>query len=278
MSLTITSLNSGSNGNCYYIGNEREAVLVDAGISCKETEIRMKRLGLHMEKLKAIFVSHEHNDHIKGLMVLSKKYQLPVYITEATHKHAKIRLEKHLIKRFREDEPVQIGELSVTPFQKFHDAQDPYSFLVSSASVNVGIFTDLGIVCEKLIQHFQKCHAAFLEANYDEEMLQNGSYPFYLKKRITDGRGHLSNTQALDLFKMHRPTFMSHLILSHLSNNNNKPELVNDLFIEHANGTEIIIASRHQEIPLFKIVNNSPVSVKPKEKKKAGKQQLSLFE
>jgi phosphoribosyl 1,2-cyclic phosphodiesterase len=278
MSLNITSLNSGSNGNCYYIGNDHEAVLVDAGISCKETEIRMKRLGLDMEKLKAIFVSHEHNDHIKGLMVLSKKYQLPVYITEATHKHAKIRLEKHLIKRFRENEPVLIGELSVTPFQKFHDAEDPYSFLVSSQTVNVGIFTDLGVVCEKLIQHFQQCHAAFLEANYDEEMLQNGSYPFYLKKRITDGKGHLSNTQALDLFKVHRPSFMSHLILSHLSNNNNKPEIVNNLFIEHANGTEIVIASRHEETPLFKIVNTTSVLPKSKEKKKSGKQQLSLFE
>lgn len=279
MSLYITSLNSGSNGNCYYIGNEREAVLIDAGISCRETEIRMKRLGLVMEKVKAVFISHEHSDHINGVIVLSKKYQIPVYITEATHKKARIKLEKHLINRFKADEPVQIGELTVKPFQKFHDAHDPHSFTVSSSTVTVGIFTDLGIACKNLVHHFQQCHAAFLEANYDVEMLENGNYPFILKKRITNGQGHLSNIQALELFNTHRPKFMSHLILSHLSKNNNKPELVDALFQQHAGGTEIIVASRYEESPVFKIENVNGVSqMKPaKPKKKVNQQQLSLF-
>src|SRR5882724_4443164 len=97
MSLFIASLNSGSNGNCYYIGSEDEALLVDAGISCRETEKRMKRLGLSMEKVKAIFVSHEHSDHITGIPVLAKKYQLPVYITEGTQVHGRLLLEQHLV-------------------------------------------------------------------------------------------------------------------------------------------------------------------------------------
>ncbi len=280
MSLYITSLNSGSNGNCYYIGNDQEAVLIDAGISCRETEIRMKRLGLAMEKIKAVFISHEHNDHINGVIVLSKKHQIPVYITEATHKKARIKLEKHLINRFKADKPVQIGELTVTPFQKFHDAHDPHSFTVSSSTVTVGIFTDLGIACNNLTHHFQQCHAAFLEANYDVDMLENGNYPFILKKRITNGNGHLSNIQALELFNTHRPAFMSHLILSHLSKNNNKPELVYELFTQHAGGAEIIVASRFEESPVFKIENNSqaPPQHKPaKQKKNVNQQQLSLF-
>ena len=274
MSLFITSLNSGSNGNCYYIGNETEAVLIDAGISCRETEKRMKRLGLNIKKVKAVFISHEHNDHIKGLVALSKKYQLPVYITQGTHKGAQIRLEKNLIYRFRADEPVTIGNLSINAFNKFHDAGDPHSFTVSSDTVTVGVFTDLGRACTQLVRHFKKCHAAFLEANYDEEMLMNGDYPHYLKQRITNGHGHLSNTESLELFRKHRPSFMSHLILSHLSENNNDPALVKALFSSYSKGTEIVIASRYEETEVFYISDSSsPI----KKKNVQTNQQLTLF-
>jgi phosphoribosyl 1,2-cyclic phosphodiesterase len=277
MSLVITSLNSGSNGNCYYIGNDDNAVLVDAGISCRETEIRMKRLGLSMQKVKAVFISHEHKDHISGLTVLAKKYQLPVYITEATQANGKFHLEKKLVFRFRANEPVQVGEFSITAFQKFHDAGDPHSFIVSSSSVKVGVFTDIGIACPQVVNHFQQCHAAFLEANYDEDMLANGGYPYYLKQRITNGAGHLSNTQALELFKNHRPGFMSHLILSHLSKHNNHPELVMDIFNKHAGNTKIIVASRDRETGLFHINAEGTFKKEVKNKKRADKRQLSLF-
>src|SRR5450631_974468 len=124
MSLFITSLNSGSNGNCYYVGNGREAVLIDAGISCRETEKRMKQLGLSMKNVKAIFVSHEHTDHIKGVSTLANKYSLPVYISGITAKHGP-GLIKHLTKTFTANKPVSVGELSVTAFTKQHDAADP---------------------------------------------------------------------------------------------------------------------------------------------------------
>src|ERR1700712_1490522 len=130
MSLFITSLNSGSNGNCYYIGNEHEAILVDAGISCRETEKRMLRLGLSMNKVKAIFVSHEHSDHINGIPVLAKKYQLPIYITRPTLQRGGIILDETLIFPFAAFQPIQIGELQITAFPKMHDAADPYSFIV----------------------------------------------------------------------------------------------------------------------------------------------------
>jgi phosphoribosyl 1,2-cyclic phosphodiesterase len=226
-----------------YIGNENEAILVDAGISCRETERRMKRCGLSMEKVKAIFISHEHADHISGVRVLSKKYQLPVYITAATQRSSNLDLEKKLVKRFRAGLPVTMGDLSITAFQKEHDAGDPHSFVISSASVNIGVFTDIGIACDRVVQHFKQCHAAFLESNYDVDMLTNGNYPYHLKKRISGGNGHLSNVQALDLFIKHRPSFMSHLILSHLSHNNNKPEIVNELFQQHAGTTTVTVAS-----------------------------------
>jgi phosphoribosyl 1,2-cyclic phosphodiesterase len=263
MSLFITSLNSGSNGNCYYIGNSNEAVLVDAGLSCREIENRMKSLDLDLQKIKAVFVSHEHNDHIKGIQVLSKKHKLPVYITDATRKHGHVKLEKHLSFSFNTNDPVQIGGISITAFTKFHDAVDPYSFLISCNGVNVGVFTDIGTPCSNLIHHFKQCHAAFLESNYDEDMLAHGNYPYVLKKRITGGEGHLSNKQALEVFKRHRPSFMTHLLLSHLSHNNNCPKLVQELFDQHANGVQMIIASRHEPTPVFHITSSSTIEQKP---------------
>jgi phosphoribosyl 1,2-cyclic phosphodiesterase len=260
MSLYITSLNSGSNGNCYYVGNGREAILVDAGISCRETERRMHRLGLSMQQVKAVFISHEHHDHIRGLPVLAKKYRLPVYITPDTHFHGGLSLEQQLVTHFRAHEPVTIGELTITAFPKLHDASDPYSFVVSCGEIRVGIFTDIGSPCEQLIRHFKQCHAAFLESNYDEDMLENGRYPYHLKRRIRGGKGHLSNRQALELFQLHRPSFMSHLLLAHLSHENNCPRLVEELFSRHADGTQIIVASRFAETAVYHI---QPAQVRP---------------
>lgn len=259
----IASLNSGSNGNCYYVGNDTDAVLIDVGISCRETEKRMKQLDLSMKKVKAIFVSHEHGDHIKGVSTLANKYSLPVYITTATAKHGPI-LIKHLSKNFADGKPVAIGTLIVTPFSKKHDAADPHSFIVSSAGVNVGVFTDIGVVCDNVLQSFKQCHAVFLESNYDEAMLEQGRYPVHLKNRIRRGEGHLSNRQALELFIHHRAAFLSHLLLSHLSKENNSPELAMQLFAPHAGDTTVIVASRHEASAVYRITaaNDSAARVK----------------
>jgi phosphoribosyl 1,2-cyclic phosphodiesterase len=251
MSLYITSLASGSNGNCYYIGNEHEAVLIDAGISCRETERRISRLGLSMRKIRAIFISHEHTDHTRGAEVISRKYRLPVYITPSTHRNSRLRLESNLVKSFSNKAPVQIGGLSVNAFPKRHDAFEPHSFTVTGNGIIVGILTDIGTACEHVVHHLSQCHAAFLEANYDEKMLEEGRYPLFLKRRIRGDEGHLSNRQALELFTNHRPPFMNLLVLSHLSAYNNSPQLVNNLFSKHANGTRIVVASRYEETEVF---------------------------
>ncbi|MFL5764395.1 MAG: MBL fold metallo-hydrolase [Bacteroidia bacterium] len=253
MSLYITSLNSGSNGNCYYIANGREAVLIDAGLSCRETEKRMARLGLNIQKVKALFISHEHSDHIKGVEVLSKKYEIPVYITKKTLKSSGLKIKAELIRHFSDHKQVNIGKLSVVPFSKRHDAADPFSFLVSGNGVRIGVMTDIGSVCENTITYFRQCNAAFLEANYDREMLMTGRYPYHLKKRISDGHGHLSNAEALELFKKHRSAELNLVLLSHLSKENNDPQVVHDLFTEHAEKTKVVVASRYQETPLYHI-------------------------
>ncbi len=252
MSLFIASLNSGSNGNCYYVGNGSEAVLIDAGISCRETEKRMAILGLAMEQVKAIFISHEHGDHISGLPVLAKKYRLPVYISAATLRGSGMALPQELVCHFN-TAPVNIGGLRVTAFEKLHDAADPYSFIVEGNGIKIGVLTDIGKVCKQTVHYFRQCHAVFLESNYDDQMLEEGGYPRHLKKRIRGGKGHLSNDEALQLFVGHRSRFLSHLLLSHLSQNNNRPELALDLFSPFASELTIAVASRDKESPVYHI-------------------------
>lgn len=276
MGLQIASINSGSNGNCYYVGTEKTAVLIDAGISCRETIRRMDQLGLEIDRVKAIFISHEHSDHISGLPVLAKKYALPVYITESTQRSGRLSLDPSRLFRFQSEENIPIGDLHVLPFRKYHDAADPHSFVVSTAGTHVAVLTDIGQICEKVIHYFKQCHAVFLESNYDKDMLMNGAYPLHLKKRISDGEGHLSNAEALNLFRQNRHPELQHLILSHLSQNNNDPKRVEQLFTPFMEKTNLHVASRYAPSPVFElpIRNSENIAVfKPYKKP----EQLSLF-
>lgn len=278
MHLDICSLNSGSNANCYYVGNENEAVLIDAGISCREMEKRMSRLALSIDKVKAIFISHEHSDHVTGLAGISKKHQLPVFITKTTLANCKVPIQENLVQHFQETKTVHIGNLKITSFKKSHDAADAHSFMISGYGVNVGVITDIGFACKKVIKYFGQCHAAFLESNYCDSMLANGNYPYSLQERIRSNSGHLSNEQAVDLFKYYRSDHLQLLILSHLSKNNNKPELVENIFSPHSGKTKIIVASRYEASPVYRIEGNSSCSIhKPKQKQVKHENQLLLF-
>ncbi|MEP7278417.1 MAG: MBL fold metallo-hydrolase [Bacteroidota bacterium] len=282
MSLFIASLNSGSNGNCYYVGNDNEAVLVDAGISCREIEKRMRGLGLDAARLKAVFITHEHTDHISGLPVLVKKYRIPVYITHNTYEGTRFLLDQNLVHSFTAFEPVIIGSLAITAFPKWHDAADPHSMVVTCEGITIGVFTDIGEPCKHVIKYFKKCHAAFLETNYDEAMLANSSYPSFLKNRISGRQGHLSNNQALQLFIAHRSSSMTHLLLSHLSKENNEPAIAEGLFKQHAGGINVVHAPRDRATAVYQvsagagaaIVSASSLAVR---KVLAGQLQLNLF-
>ncbi len=285
MPLYIASINSGSNANCYYIANEEEAILVDAGLSCRETERRMRQLNLSMDKVKAILVSHEHSDHITGVPGLSKKFQLPVYITDATHRNSHIPLLPELTRHFSKKDRIQIGGLCIIPFVKQHDAADPYSFIIMYDNTTVGVITDIGFACKQVLKYFSQCDAVFLESNYCPQMLESGSYPYHLKRRISGDEGHLSNHQALDLFRQYKSPRLQLLILSHLSKNNNRPELVEQLFAPHAGDTKIVVASRYEASAIYTVQSNEkPVianlAVKSRKNKfqhQTTSPQLSLF-
>ncbi|HTF03896.1 MAG TPA: MBL fold metallo-hydrolase [Bacteroidia bacterium] len=257
MSLQIASLNSGSNGNCYYIANENEAVLVDVGISLREIERRMIRIGLNMQKVKAIFISHEHIDHIRGVEATSRRYSIPVYISEGTLRNTSMKIDAELVRSFDAHTAVAVGDLAVIGFGKRHDAADPYSFVVEGNGVSIGVMTDIGSVCENVSTYFKCCHAVFLEANYDEEMLANGRYPEFLKDRIRGDRGHLSNAQALELFLNHRAGYLGLVLLSHLSRDNNNPKLAQEFFATHAGNTKVVVASRDTASQVYTVTAES---------------------
>lgn len=237
----------------------------------------MNRLDLNMEKVKAIFISHEHGDHIKGLCVIAKKYRLPIYSTQKTFDGCKDLPQEqlHFIKTFQ---PITIEGLEITAFPKLHDAADPISFVVSYIGLHVGVFTDIGAPCKNLLHYFKQCQAIFLESNFDDEMLESGRYPYHLKNRIRGGFGHLSNNQALKIFVQHRHKDLKYLLLSHLSKDNNCPDLVKNMFTQHAGETQIVIAGRYEETAVFKLVKiQKKVTKAVRETKQATSRQLSFF-
>ena len=256
--MNIASIASGSNGNCYYIGNDDGAILIDAGISTKQIVERMTRLGLSMSSLKGVFISHEHSDHIRGIDVLTRKYAVPVFMTRKTYaSYGKI-INHSLLNFFSPGQPVTLGNMSVHPFLKSHDAVEPCSFSVSSDSRTVAVMTDIGLQCANVIDHIRNADAVFLESNYDDDMLRTGFYPPYLKKRIASDVGHLSNTQAAMLAVEHASSRLRHVLLSHLSENNNTPELALNTF-HHFIGRrndlniDVTLTSRQKEIGLVSL-------------------------
>ncbi len=228
--LEICALASGSNGNCYYIGNDDESLLVDAGLSARQLQLRFQAKRIDEKKISAILITHEHADHARGARVLSKRLKIPVYITKKTY----LALSK--ANRpvdpiwFEADESFIIGKFEVHAFAKQHDAVDACSFRVGYAGRNVGVMTDIGTACERVKEHFSQCDAVFLESNYDDDMLRNGPYPYYLKERVASDRGHLSNVQAFELATGFAGEQLHTIFLSHLSGENNTPELADSVF------------------------------------------------
>lgn len=244
--IEICALASGSNGNCYYVGNENGAVLVDAGVSCKQVLSRMEERKLDPSKIKAIFISHEHVDHVRGTRVLSKKLNIPAFFTygtwNKTHKSSKPPHYRYV----HIDQPFELDDFTIHAFAKNHDANEPCSFRIEVNGINVGVMTDIGSVCDNVIRHFKQCDAVFLESNYDEKMLWDGPYPWYLKNRVASDHGHLSNIQALELATHHAGEKLKIIFLSHLSGENNTPELAYETFQPLHDVYEVIKTSRHE--------------------------------
>ncbi|SFE92036.1 MBL fold metallo-hydrolase [Sunxiuqinia elliptica] len=251
--IEICALASGSNGNCYYIGNDKEALLVDAGLSARQLQMRLAERQIDQRKIKAVLITHEHSDHCRGARVLGKRFQIPVYLTKKTFLAMRKAVQPETPRWFEPNQDFQVGEFLVTPFAKQHDAADACSFRISYAGKHVGVMTDIGEACDRVKEQFSQCHAVFLESNYDHDMLMNGPYPYYLKQRVSSSRGHLSNEQACDLLQDHAGAELHTIFLSHLSGENNTPEKAYAVFEPLSTTYRIELTSRHGSTELVEI-------------------------
>jgi phosphoribosyl 1,2-cyclic phosphodiesterase len=233
MSVSLSVLASGSRGNCAMVQSSATRILVDAGISCRETFKRMKAAGDDPHSLSAIVITHEHSDHVDGLLVLAKKLKVPVYMTGATH-HAWSRAvrdakgERPQISRleiFSSGRRFQIGDIEVMPFTIPHDAADPVGFTFRSEGVKVGFATDLGYVPPSICDQLRSCDVLVLESNHDVEMLRVGPYPWSVKQRVASRVGHLSNDCLAQFLHKDYDGHAAYIVLAHLSEQNNHPEL-----------------------------------------------------
>ncbi len=228
--MDFCSIASGSSGNCIFVGTQKTNVLIDAGISGKRVAEGLRTIDRKPEELDAILITHEHSDHIKGLGVLARKYGVPIYSTEGT---IRIMQEQQMLGKVDEslfhtvvpDENFVIGDLAVQPFSVSHDAADPVAYRLWNGEKSVAVATDLGYYDAYIVGHLKDLDAVLIESNHDINMLQVGTYPYYLKQRILGRKGHLSNENAGRLLGEILNEHMKAVFLGHLSKENNYEEL-----------------------------------------------------
>ena len=228
--MRFTSIASGSSGNCIYTGSDSTHLLIDAGISAKRIEQGLKELGLSGSDIDGILVTHEHADHISGLGVFLRKYQVPVYTTAKTAQRIFAAsslgaVPRELFHEIRPDEPFAVGDMEVRPIRISHDAADPCAYRVEHGGKSAAVMTDLGEYSGYTVNRLQDLDVLLLESNHDIRMLETGPYPYYLKQRILGTKGHLSNEAAGQLLCEVLHDRMKHIFLGHLSKENNYPDL-----------------------------------------------------
>lgn len=228
--MNLLSIASGSSGNCIYVGNDDSGILVDAGISMKRIREGLEANDYCMEQIKGICITHEHSDHVGGLGPILRKFEIPVYGTEETlqrllHSGKMKNVNTDLFQCVNPDVPVTIGGMEVTPFSISHDAANPVCYTIEADHKKVAVATDMGTYSDYTISHLKDSEAMLLEANHDINMLQVGNYPYSLKLRILGDHGHLSNDTSARMIKKLLHSKLKHVMLGHLSEENNYPKL-----------------------------------------------------
>jgi len=225
------ALSSGSSGNCFLVSNGQNSILVDAGISCKQIEKKMDSLGKKVESVKGIFVTHEHSDHIKGIDVFSRKFNVPIFATQKLIENKFLCSREELLNPIKKEDNLLMCGMEIISFPKIHKAIEPLGFTVldKKSGKRVSIITDIGNICVNTAEQISNSNSLFLESNHDLEMLENGPYPYFLKKWIKGDDGHLSNDQSIAGIIENAKSKLRSLTLCHLSEHNNSPELVQRL-------------------------------------------------
>jgi len=236
--ISFFSLSSGSCGNCYYLGNAHYGILIDVGLGPRVIRKRLAEHGIELSSIMAILITHDHYDHIKSAGYLGDKMHIPVYATRDVHRgidncpmiHNNLNGSARYIEKGK---PFQIEDLRITPFDVPHDSNDNAGYFLEFDGERMTLATDVGAITEEVAYYIGKANHLVIESNYDEEMLQNGSYPFYLKRRITSGTGHLSNRQTAEFLANNFTSDLRNIWLCHLSGDNNNPQLAYNTMKEH---------------------------------------------
>ncbi len=228
--MRFQSIASGSSGNCIYVGSDSTHILVDVGISGKRTELALNNIGLKTSEIDAVFITHEHSDHIAGLGVLTKKYNIPIYASEGTIKGIKkscrnVSFDDSIFHVIKADEKVTVKDITVNPLRISHDALEPLAMRVYCEGKKCAVVTDLGTYDDYTIGSLLGMDVILCEANHDIRMLETGPYPYPLKRRILGNKGHLSNESGGRLISELLNDNVKHIYLGHLSKENNMPEL-----------------------------------------------------
>jgi len=228
MTVRFCSLASGSSGNCHLINDGKNFILIDAGLSGKQIENKLREVDIDPKNLSAILVSHEHSDHICGVGILSRRYNIPIYANSGTWTGMECKIgnvKDENIKCFTSNENFSIGDFNIRPYKISHDANDPVGFSIVKDNIKISIATDLGYISENIIEEIGGSNLVILESNHDEEMLKAGSYPYSLKRRVLSNIGHLSNEAAGNAIVDLASKNVKSILLGHLSKENNFPEL-----------------------------------------------------
>lgn len=251
--MIFCSLQSGSNGNCIYLETSRARLLFDAGISGVQAQKRLAALGRDIRAVDAVIVSHDHADHVRCAGIFHRKFNLPVYMNEPTHRQAVSFLGEADIQLFRSGKALQFGDVTVETLPTPHDAAEGVAFVITSGGARAGILTDLGHVFKNLPETVASLDAVFIESNYDPEMLENGPYPYPLKRRIRGPHGHISNMESAQLLRECGGR-LKWACLAHLSEQNNRPDLALEAHRAEARGDySLHAASRYIPSGFFEI-------------------------
>ncbi len=225
------SLSSGSCGNCYYLGNSHYGMLIDAGLGPRVIKKRLAEHGIDFSTIYALLVTHDHYDHIKSAAYLAEKLNIPVYTTEKVHRGIRnCPMVKNTIngsnkKIIEKGKPFQIEDFRITAFDVPHDSSDNAGYFFEFGNHKLTLATDVGNITDEMTYYINKAHHLVIESNYDEDMLHNGRYPYFLKQRISNGSGHLSNRQTAEFLAKNYSSNLKNIWLCHLSGDNNHPDL-----------------------------------------------------
>ncbi len=260
--MQVSVLGSGSKGNSVYIESKETAVLIDAGFSGKQIADRLGRVGKDISTIQGTLLTHEHNDHISGAGVIARRFKIPVIANEGTLVGGEKKLGKLPdVKEFATGDILHFRDLEIRSFRISHDTNDPVGYVVSDGCHTIGYCTDTGKVSHLMAQRLRNCDALILEFNHDPAMLRNGPYPLALQQRVRSSQGHLANEDAADFLRQIGSERLQYVVLAHLSDTNNLPNLALQAATSANNlsATQIVLSSQDLPLPVISLSKNNNV-------------------